>query len=79
MKENETLFLAFWQKYWSQRIENLHGLSHHYCLQMLFYKDFSILKEIKNQSSPPRKKKKKNNNNNNIDCSMVWASPQTKT
>ncbi len=45
---------------------------------MLFYKDFSILKKkIENQSSPPNKKKKKNNNNN-IDCSMVWASPQTK-
>ncbi len=47
---------------------------------MLFYKDFSILKKIENQSSPPKKKKNNNNNNNNnIDCSMVWASPQTKT
>ncbi len=52
MKENETLFWDFWQKYWSQRIENLHGLSHHYCLQMLFYKDFSILKEIKTKVVP---------------------------
>ncbi len=33
-------------------------------------------KKIENQSSPPNKN---NNNNNNIDCSMVWASPQTKT
>ncbi len=71
-------FLAFfWRKYWSQRAEILYGLSLYYCLQMLFYKDISILKKIENQSSPPKKKKKKNNNNN-IDCSMVWASPLTK-
>ena len=30
---------------------------------------------MENQSSPP---KNNNNNNNNVDCSMVWASPQTK-
>ncbi len=43
---------------------------------MLFFKDFSILKKIKNQSSPPKKKKKKKKKN--IDCSIVWASAQTK-
>ncbi len=30
---------------------------------------------MENQSSPP---KNNNNNYNNFDCSMVWASPQTK-
>ena len=70
-KKCNIVFGFFWQQYWSQRAENLQGLSLHYGLQMSFYKDFSILEKNENQSSPP-------NNNNNIDCSMVWASSQTK-
>ncbi len=58
-KNCNIVFGFFWQKYWSQRAENLYGLSLHYCLQMLFYKDFSILKKIENQSSPPRRRRRR--------------------
>ncbi len=37
-KKMQNCFWLFWQKYWLQRAENLLSLSHHYCLQMLFYK-----------------------------------------
>ncbi len=48
-------FWLFRQKYWSQRAENLYCLSHHYCPQMLFYREFSILKNQKPKFKvPPR-------------------------
>ncbi len=39
---------------------------------MFFYKNVSISKKIEIENRP------NNNNINNFDCSMVWASPQTK-
>ncbi len=37
-------------------VKKLHGLSHHYCLQMLFHKDISILKKTKIKVVIPRRR-----------------------
>ncbi len=55
-KNCKIVFGFFWRKYWSQRAENLYGLSLHYCVYKCYFIKISVSwKKSKIKVVPPRR------------------------